>query len=94
MEAARTAVPSRVHPHDNSTCMSKVTASGEATFFFFFNARTLPGSSIDDVIDAMELLVVINKIYSVQHHGVFNFQADVNSAEAVQLEAEGPCLGN
>lgn len=59
---------------------------------FFF----LPGSSIDEVIDATELLVIINKIYSVQHHGVFNFQAEGNSAEAVQLEleAEGPCLGN
>ncbi|KAL1479196.1 hypothetical protein MTO96_052055, partial [Rhipicephalus appendiculatus] len=37
----------------------------------FFNVRTLPGTSVDEIIDATETLVGLQEIYSVQHHGGF-----------------------
>ncbi|KAL1476447.1 hypothetical protein MTO96_036492 [Rhipicephalus appendiculatus] len=40
----------------------------------FFNVRTPPGTSVDEVIDAMETLVGLQEIYSVQHHEGFDFQ--------------------
>ncbi|KAH7939598.1 hypothetical protein HPB52_014808 [Rhipicephalus sanguineus] len=61
----------------------------------FFNVRTPPGTSVDEVIDALEGLVGIQDIYSVQHHGGFDFQVGVNSFAAVQtlLETGGLRLG-
>ncbi|KAH7944482.1 hypothetical protein HPB52_020185 [Rhipicephalus sanguineus] len=61
----------------------------------FFNIRTPPGTSVDEVIDALEGLVGIQEIYSVQHHGGFDFQVGVNSVTAVQtlLETGGLRLG-
>ncbi|KAH7968173.1 hypothetical protein HPB52_006424 [Rhipicephalus sanguineus] len=61
----------------------------------FFNVRTPPGTSVDEVIDALEGLVGIQEIYSVQHHGGFDFQVGVNSVAAVQtlLETGGLRLG-
>ncbi|KAH7938797.1 hypothetical protein HPB52_000432 [Rhipicephalus sanguineus] len=61
----------------------------------FFDVRTPPGTSVDEVIDAFEGLVGIQKIYSVQHHGGFEFQVGVNSVAAVQtlLETGGLRLG-
>ncbi|KAH7976295.1 hypothetical protein HPB52_011312 [Rhipicephalus sanguineus] len=61
----------------------------------FFNVRTPPGTSVDEVIDALEGLVGIQDIYSVQHHGGFDFQVGVNSVAAVQtlLETGGLRLG-
>ncbi|KAH7982414.1 hypothetical protein HPB52_004685 [Rhipicephalus sanguineus] len=60
-----------------------------------FNVRTPPGTSADEVIDAMEALLGIQEIYSVQHHGGFDFQVSVNSIGAVQvlLETGGLRLG-
>ncbi|KAH7940274.1 hypothetical protein HPB52_022594 [Rhipicephalus sanguineus] len=61
----------------------------------FFNVRTPPGTSVDEVIDALEGLVGIHDIYSVQHHGGFDFQVGVISVAAVQtlLETGGLRLG-
>ncbi|KAH7969668.1 hypothetical protein HPB52_020998 [Rhipicephalus sanguineus] len=61
----------------------------------FFNVRTPPGTSVDEVIDALEGLVGIQDIYSVQHHGGFDFLVGVNSVAAVQtlLETGGLRLG-
>ncbi|KAH7957933.1 hypothetical protein HPB51_028081 [Rhipicephalus microplus] len=61
----------------------------------FFNVRTPPGTSVDEVIDALETLVGLQEIYSVQHHGGFDFQVAVNSTRAVQvlLEFGGLRLG-
>ncbi|KAH7963592.1 hypothetical protein HPB52_021668 [Rhipicephalus sanguineus] len=54
----------------------------------FFNVRTPPGTSVHEVIDAIEAL-------SVQHHGGFDFQVGVNSigADQVLLETGGLSLG-
>lgn len=62
----------------------------------FFNLRSPPGTSVDEVIDAVEGLVTVNEIYSVQHLGAFDFQVGINSASAVQhlLEVGGLRLGN
>ncbi|KAH7957746.1 hypothetical protein HPB52_022543 [Rhipicephalus sanguineus] len=58
----------------------------------FFNIRTPPGTSVGEAIDAMEALVAIEEIYSVQHHGGFDFQAGVNSIQAAQDLLETGCL--
>ncbi|KAH7982216.1 hypothetical protein HPB52_003446 [Rhipicephalus sanguineus] len=60
-----------------------------------FSVRTPPGTSVDEVIDALEGLVGIQDLYSVQHHGGFDFQVGVNSVAAVQtlLETGGLRLG-
>ncbi|XP_072143436.1 uncharacterized protein [Dermacentor andersoni] len=62
----------------------------------FFNVRSPPGTSVDEVIDAVEALVTVNEIYSVQHLGAFDFQVGINSAPAVHklLEVGGLRLGN
>lgn len=44
--------------------------------------------SVDEVIDAMEGLVGLQEIYSVQHHRGFGFQVGVNSIGAVQTLLE------
>ncbi|KAH6946569.1 hypothetical protein HPB50_014043 [Hyalomma asiaticum] len=43
-----------------------------------FNTRTLPGTSVDEIIDALEALVGTPEIYSLQHPGGQDFQVGVN----------------
>ncbi|KAH6946570.1 hypothetical protein HPB50_014044 [Hyalomma asiaticum] len=45
----------------------------------FFNVRAPPGTSVDEVIDALEALVGTPEIYSVQRLGVQDFQVGVKS---------------
>ncbi|KAH6921722.1 hypothetical protein HPB50_004364 [Hyalomma asiaticum] len=61
----------------------------------FFNVRTPPGTSVDEVIDALEALIGTPEIYSVQHFGRLDFQVGVNSLPAVQvlLDCGGLRLG-
>ncbi|KAH7982028.1 hypothetical protein HPB52_002677 [Rhipicephalus sanguineus] len=54
----------------------------------FFTVRTPLGTTVDEVIDAMEALVGIQEIYSIQHHGGFDIQVRVNSIRAVQVLLE------
>ncbi|KAH6938651.1 hypothetical protein HPB50_011231 [Hyalomma asiaticum] len=47
----------------------------------FFNVRTPPRTSVDEVIDALEALLGTPEIYSVQHFGGLDFHVGVNSLE-------------
>ncbi|KAH7939414.1 hypothetical protein HPB52_012232 [Rhipicephalus sanguineus] len=90
--AARTSVFfSSKYPREGGTRVATMPPPKE----HFFNVRTPPGTSVDEVIDALEGLVGIQEIYSVQHHGGFDFQVGVNSVAAVQtlLETGGLRLG-
>ncbi|KAH7971777.1 hypothetical protein HPB52_002761 [Rhipicephalus sanguineus] len=89
--AARTSVFSSKYPREGGTRVATMPPPKE----HFFNVRTPPGTSVDEVIDALEGLVGIQEIYSVQHHGGFDFQVGVNSVAAVQtlLEIGGLRLG-
>ncbi|KAH6919760.1 hypothetical protein HPB50_029252 [Hyalomma asiaticum] len=61
----------------------------------FFHVRTPPGTSVDEVIDALEALVGTTEIYSVQNLGGQDFQVGLNSLRAVQvlLDCGGLRLG-
>ncbi|KAL1475091.1 hypothetical protein MTO96_037539 [Rhipicephalus appendiculatus] len=59
----------------------------------FFNVRTPPGTSVDEVIDATETLVGLQEIYSVQHQGGSASAGRVCADCARSRSLHGLCIG-